>query len=82
MANEVSIYEPRTMNRVVLSIPPVHMFFRNTFFKHEDTFSTKAVDIDFVKGSRQVAPYVHPRIGSKTVANKGYTGCTGQDHNS
>ena len=73
MANEVSIYEPRTMNRVVLSIPPVHMFFRNTFFKHEDTFSTKAVDIDFVKGSRQVAPYVHPRIGSKTVANKGYT---------
>lgn len=73
MANEVSIYEPRTMNRIVLSIPPVHMFFRNTFFKHEDTFSTKAVDIDFVKGSRQVAPYVHPRIGSKTVANKGYT---------
>lgn len=30
------------------------------------------VDVDFVKGSRKVAPYVHPVIGGKTVPNEGY----------
>ena len=73
MANEVSIYAPRTMNRIVTSMPPVHMFFRNTFFKREETFTTEEVDVDFVKGTRQVAPYVHPKIGGQTIANRGYT---------
>ena len=73
MANEtVSIYEPRTMGRVVSKMPPVHTFFRSTFFKHEETFVTEEVDVDFVKGSRKVAPYVHRLIGGKTVANTGY----------
>lgn len=31
MANEVSIYEPRTMGRVVQKLPPVRTFFRSTF---------------------------------------------------
>lgn len=73
MANEVSIYTPRTMGRIVTSLPPVHMFFRKTFFKNEETFVTKAVDVDFVKGSRKIAPFVHPKIGSKTVPNTGYS---------
>ena len=74
MANEaVSIYETRTMGRVVSKLPPVHTFFRSTFFKHEETFVTKDVDVDFVKGSRKVAPYVHRMIGGKTVPNTGYT---------
>lgn len=72
MANEaVSIYDPRTMGRVVSKMPPVHTFFRSTFFKHEETFVTEAVDVDFVKGSRKVAPYVHRLIGGKTVAIPG-----------
>ena len=50
MANEVSIYEPRTMGRVVQKLPPVRTFFRSTFFKHEETFVTKNVDVDFKKG--------------------------------
>ena len=50
MANEVSIYEPRTMGRVVQKLPPVRTFFRSTFFKHEETFTTKNVDVDFRKG--------------------------------
>ena len=41
MANEVSIYEPRTMGRVVQKLPPVRTFFRSTFFRHEETFTTK-----------------------------------------
>ena len=73
MAETVSIYEPRTMGRVVTKLPPVHTFFRSTFFKHEETFVTKDVDVDFVKGSRKVAPYVHRMIGGKTVPNTGYT---------
>lgn len=72
MANEVSIYEPRTMGRVVRSLPPVHSFFRSTFFTHEETFDTKKVDIDFVKGNRKLAPFVHRVIGGKVVPNTGY----------
>lgn len=72
MANEVSIYEPRTMGRVVSKLPPVRTFFRSTFFRHEETFVTKNVDVDFVKGSRKVAPFVHRVIGGKTVPNTGY----------
>jgi hypothetical protein len=72
MANEVSIYQPRTMGRIVEKLPPVHKFFRNTFFKHEETFTTEKVDVDFVKGSRKVAPFVHRVIGGKTVPNTGY----------
>lgn len=73
MAGEsVSIYEPRTMGRVVTKLPPVHTFFRSTFFRNEETFVTKDVDVDFVKGSRKVAPYVHRVIGGKTVPNTGY----------
>lgn len=72
MPNEVSIYEPRTMGRVVQKLPPVNTFFRSTFFKNEETFSTVKVDVDFVKGSRKVAPYVHRMIGGKVVPNTGY----------
>lgn len=72
MANEVSIYTPRTMGRIVSKLPPAHTFFRDTFFKNEETFTTKDVDVDFVKGKRKVAPYVHRMIGGKTVPNTGY----------
>ena len=72
MANEVSIYQPRKMGRVVRSLPPVRTFFRSTFFKNVETFNTKSVDVDFVKGSRKVAPFVHRMIGGKTVPNTGY----------
>lgn len=72
MANEVSIYEPRTMGRVVQKLPPVRTFFRSTFFRHEETFVTKNVDVDFKKGSRKVAPFVSRLIGGKIVPNTGY----------
>lgn len=72
MANEVSIYAPRTMGRVVEKLPPVRTFFRSTFFRNEETFVTESVDVDFVKGSRKVAPFVHRVIGGKTVPNTGY----------
>lgn len=72
MPNEVSIYLPRTMGRVVEKLPPVRTFFRSTFFKNEETFPTESVDVDFVKGSRKVAPYVSRIIGGQVVPNTGY----------
>lgn len=72
MANEVSIYEPRTMGRVVQKLPAAHTFFRSTFFRNEETFVTKSVDVDFKKGSRKVAPFVSRLIGGKVVPNTGY----------
>ena len=72
MANEVSIYEPRTMGRVIEKLPPVRTFFKSTFFRHEETFVTESVDVDFRKGSRKVAPYVSRLIGGKVVPNTGY----------
>ena len=60
------------MGRVIQKLPPVHTFFRSTFFNHEETFVTKSVDVDFRKGSRKVAPFVSRVIGGKIVPNTGY----------
>ena len=72
MPNEVSIYKPRTMGRVIEKLPPVRTFFRNTFFKNVETFNTKNVDVDFKKGSRKVAPFVSRIVGGEIVKNTGY----------
>lgn len=72
MAIETTIYTPRTMGKIVRRTPPVHTFFRDTFFKNRQTFSTKSVDVDFVKGKRQLSPFVHPKAGGKTILNSGY----------
>ena len=73
MPNTVSIYEPRTMMGVIKKLPPVHTFFRSTFFSHEKTFATKSVDMDYKKGARKLAPFVSREIGGKIIPNTGYT---------
>lgn len=72
MANEFSIFDPRTMGKVVSRMPAVRTFLRTTFFKHVETFTTKSVDVDFKKGNRALAPFVHRKIGGKTIPNSGY----------
>lgn len=72
MPINTNIYEPRTMGKLITRIPPVHTFFRDTFFKNVRTFSTKSVEVDFKKGNRALAPFVHPKVGGKTVPNRGY----------
>lgn len=72
MPNQVSIYEPRTMGLLVERTPEVKTFFRTMFFKNVVTFNTKSVDVDFKKGSRALAPFVHQKVGGKTVPNTGY----------
>ena len=73
MPYEVSIFDPRTMGKLISRMPPVRTFFRDTFFRHTETFPTKSVDVDFKKGNRALAPFVHPRMPGKTVPNRGYT---------
>ncbi len=73
MPNEINIYEPRTMAEVVRRTPPVHTFFLDTFFKSIETYPTEKIDVDFVKGGRKLAPFVHKVIGGKVVPNSGYT---------
>lgn len=41
MANEVNIYTPRYLAEVVRQAPPVHTFFRDTFFTNIKTFATE-----------------------------------------
>ena len=53
MPNEVNIYTPRYLAEVVRQAPPIHTYFRDTFFTNIKTFSTERVDIDLVKGDRQ-----------------------------
>lgn len=67
-----SIYEPRTMGALIERIPRTTTFLRDTFFRNVETFPTKKIDVDFKKGNRQMAPFVHPKRGGKTINNEGY----------
>lgn len=72
MPNEVNIYSPRYLAEVVRQAPPVHTFFRDTFFTNIRTFSTERVDIDMVKGDRRMAAFVHPLVGGQVLKGAGF----------
>lgn len=68
----INIFTPRTMGRIVQVMPKRSTFLIDTFFTDEMPFDTETVDIDFKKGNRRMAPFVHPVRGGKTVENAGY----------
>ena len=68
----ISIYDPRTMGKLVERMPKVHTFIKSTFFRNVETFDTQKVDVDFKKGNRQLAPFVHKKIGGATIENEGF----------
>ncbi len=72
MPNEVNIYTPRYLAEVVRQAPPLHTFFRDTFFTNVKTFVTERVDIDIVKGNRRMAAFVHPKAGGQILESEGY----------
>ena len=47
-------------------------FITSTFFRNVETFDTQKIDVDFKKGNRQLAPFVHKKIGGVTIDNEGY----------
>ena len=73
MPNEVNIYTPRYLAEVVRQAPPIHTYFRDTFFTNIKTFSTERVDIDLVKGDRRMAAFVHPRVGGQVLKANGFS---------
>ncbi|MBP1926853.1 hypothetical protein J2Z76_002723 [Sedimentibacter acidaminivorans] len=66
------LYNKRTLLGAVRQMESPRTFLRDTFFTNIRTFQTETVEIDIVKGDRQVAPFVHPIIGGKVMVNKGY----------
>lgn len=72
MPGTISIYDPRTMGKLVERMPKVHTFIKSTFFRNVETFNTRKIDVDFKKGNRQLAPFVHKKIGGVTIENEGY----------
>lgn len=73
MPNTFDIYDPRTMHTLISRMPSARTFLKSTFFKNVKTFNTEKIDVDFKKGNRALAPFVHKRIGGKTVPNTGYS---------
>lgn len=72
MANEINLYDPRSMAGSFNKRMPVTTFVRDNFFGITRTFPTEHVDVDFRKGSRAVAPFVAPNIGGINVERRGY----------
>ncbi len=68
----ISIYDPRTMGKLIERMPKVHTFIKDTFFRNVETFYTQKVDVDFKKGNRKLAPFVHRKIGGTTIENDGF----------
>ncbi|GEN83622.1 phage capsid protein [Sporosarcina luteola] len=68
----INLQEPRTMLALVERMVTPKTFLRDTFFKNTEISTTDLVDVDFVKGNRKLAPFVHPKIGGKVVENSGY----------
>lgn len=68
----MNIFETRTMLEALKVSPPAQSFLRDRYFSNVRTFTTQRIDIDIVKGKRRIAPFVHPKIGGKTVEREGY----------
>lgn len=70
--SKVNIYNTRTMMRAINQMKPAQTFLMDTFFPNLETTVTEAVDVDFKKGKRKMAPFVAPRIGGKVMDRQGF----------
>lgn len=68
----MNLFATRTMLPMLEEVKPASSFLRDRFFGDVRTFDTKKVEIDIWQGKRRLAPYVHPKIGGKTVDKQGY----------
>lgn len=69
----MDIFDTRTMLAAVEQIHTPSTFLLNTFFAGTETFDTKTVDVDIVKGGRKLAPFVSPRREGKVIERAGFT---------
>lgn len=68
----INLFDPRTMLGVIQRNPQVKTFLKDTFFKRVVTSNTESIDVDFTKGSREMAPFVHDKISQQETENRGY----------
>lgn len=68
----MDLFTPETMDGVVRVMPTVNTFFRDTFFRTNKPEYTEKVRVDFVKGTRKVAPFINMKKGGKVVEKRGY----------
>jgi len=66
MPGTTDLYNPRQMTEALLESLPVRRFLSSTFFNTE-VHDTKSFQIDIWKGSRRLAPIVHPKLEGKVV---------------
>lgn len=71
--SDIDMFETRTMLEPVVKNFSPRRFLLKTFFPGINTFGTPKVDLDFVRGSRTMAPFVGNGFGSKTVERRGFT---------
>ena len=69
----ISLFETRVMLRMLEQLKPARRFLLDTFFPTIETSNAKNVDIDIIKGSRRLAPFVSPTMEGKVVDREGYT---------
>lgn len=68
----INLTDPRTMLALVERMAKPKTYLRDTFFKNRVTSPNNIVDVEFRKGHRKLAPFVHEKIGGKVVENTGY----------
>lgn len=66
MPNTVNLYDSRQMTQALLESKPVRRFLTSTFFG-EEVHDTVSFQIDIWKGTRRLAPFVHPKLQGKVV---------------
>ncbi len=69
----IDLFAPRTLHGVIERMPSARTFLRDTFFTEIVTFPTESVEFDMVKGGRELAPFVHPKLDAPVLANGGFT---------
>lgn len=68
----IDLYSPRTLRGIIERVPETRTFLRDTFFTDVQTFVTESVEFDMVKGGREIAPFVHPKLDAPVLENKGF----------
>ena len=73
LLGNVSLFKPRTMMAALDQRQGPTTFILRTFFKGEQVFGTKSVDIEIIKGKRRLAPFVAPVVAGKLMEKQGRT---------
>jgi len=66
------LWTPQSLDGVVRLLPPVGTLFKDTFFGTVKTEPVDVITVDFVKGSRRIAPFVSPRNPASSAEKYGY----------